>query len=159
MTGDLNEYCQIYCTERVTVDVPGAITATSGRYFDLTTTAQGTKSPYVEGFKRCRTVIDYDQWHKDYMTAVEIEIEQYNKFQENRAHELAYNDAIDAKEAKVLDINISFSLFLKILGLRQCLLLASEGNPSRCQKHIPDPLQTNWIESVSWCLRQTALNY
>lgn len=128
MTGDLNEYCQIYCTERVTVDVPGAITATSGRYFDLTTTAQGTKSPYVEGFKRCRTVIDYDQWHKDYMTAVEIEIEQYNKFQENRAHELAYNDAIDAKEAKVLDINISCSW--QSSGSSSCEYTSTSGCPT-----------------------------
>lgn len=109
MTGDLNEYCEMYCTERVSVDVPGAITATSGRYFDLTTTVQGTKSPYIEGYKRCRTIIDYDQWHQDYMTAVETEVEKYNEFQHNRAHELAYSDAIDNPETKELEIKISCS--------------------------------------------------
>lgn len=107
MTGNLNEYCKMYCTERVSVDIPGAITATSGRYFDLTTTVQGTKSPYVEGYKRCRTIIDYDTWHRTYLTAVKAEIDNYNLYQRNRAHELAYTEAIDNKEERKLDINIS----------------------------------------------------
>lgn len=110
MTGDLNDYCRIYCTERVSVDIPGAITATSGRYFDLTTTAQGTKSPYVEGYKRCRTIIDYDKWHKDYMTAVETEVENYNKFQENEAYKLMYDDSIAASFATTETVTVTCTL-------------------------------------------------
>lgn len=109
MTGNLNDYCKIYCTERVLVELPGAITATSGRYFKLTNNSKGKPSPYVEGAKRCRTIIDYDKWHKDYLTIVKKEIEQYHLFQYNKANELAYSQAIDGKEAKTLDINISCS--------------------------------------------------
>lgn len=62
---NLNEkYCKMYCTERVSVEIPGPITATSGRYFQLTTTSKGTKSPYIEGFKRCRIRVQYDIWEK-----------------------------------------------------------------------------------------------
>ena len=102
MQGELNEYCDIYCTERVTVDIPGAITATSGRYFDLTTTGQGTKSPYIEGYKRCRTLIHFKKWQDDYREQVEKQVEQYNLYQENRLKDLTYDDAIaDTKDCNL----------------------------------------------------------
>lgn len=96
MQGELNEYCDIYCTERVTVDIPHAITATSGRYFELTTTVYGTKSPYVQGFKRCRMLIHFKKWQDAYRKQVEEQVKQYKIFQENRLKELGYKDAIDA---------------------------------------------------------------
>lgn len=106
MNGDLNEYCEIYCTERVTVEIPGAITATSGRYFDLTTTGQGTKSPFVEGFKRCRTLIHFKKWQDDYRKQVEEQVKQYNIYQENRLYDLLYDDALaDTKDCR-LEIDV-----------------------------------------------------
>lgn len=106
MNGEVNEYCDIYCTERITVDVPGAITATSGRYFDLTTTGQGTKSPYIEGFKRCRTLIHFKKWQDDYRKEVEEQVKQYNLYQYNKIYELMYQDAIDASQSCSLHIKV-----------------------------------------------------
>lgn len=95
---DLNEkYCKMFCTERVSVEIPGPITATSGRYFQLTTTSKGTKSPYIEGFKRCRIRVQYDIWEKDYNEVVKKEIENYNNFQYNEAYYLIYKSATGEK--------------------------------------------------------------
>lgn len=92
----LNEkYCQMYCTERVSVEIPGSITAVSGRYFELTTTSKGTKSPYIEGFKRCRVRVQYDIWESDYYNVVKKEISSYNDFQYNEAYKKMYEDAIN----------------------------------------------------------------
>ncbi len=107
MNGDLNEYCDIYCTERVTVEIPGAITATSGRYFDLTTTSQGKKSPYVEGFKRCRTLIHFKKWQDDYRKQVEEQVKQYNLYQKSRLYELTYEDALNKTRACNLKIKVT----------------------------------------------------
>lgn len=109
MNGDLNEYCEIYCTERVTVKIPGAITATSGRYFDLTkidTPYGETKSPFVEGFKRCRTLIHFKKWQDDYRKQVEEQVKQYNIYQENRLKELTYEDALN----KTRDCNLKITV-------------------------------------------------
>lgn len=96
---NLNEkYCKMYCTERVSVEIPGPITATSGRYFQLTTTSKGTKSPYIEGFKRCRIRVQYDIWEKDYRTTIDKEILNYNNFQRNEAWRQTYKDAVDKKQ-------------------------------------------------------------
>lgn len=98
---DLNEkYCQMYCTERVSVEIPGSITATSGRYFELTTTSKGTKSPYIEGFKRCRVRVQYDVWENDYRDLVDQQVISYNTFQENEAKRQTYEDAVKNKREK-----------------------------------------------------------
>lgn len=107
MNGEVNEYCDIYCTERVTVDIPGAITATSGRYFDLTTTSQGTKSPYIEGFKRCRTLIHFKKWQDDYRKEVEEQVKQYNIYQNTRLWDLIYDDALADTNSCNLKITVS----------------------------------------------------
>lgn len=96
---DLDEdYCNMYCTERVSVEIPGSIAATSGRYFELTTTSKGTKSSYIEGFKRCRIRIQYDKWEQDYYDTVQAQADAYNSFQKNKAKELMYEEAIKAKQ-------------------------------------------------------------
>lgn len=81
-TEEINEYCDLYCTERVTIDIPGAITAKSGRYFTLSKNPVGnTTSPYIQGFKRCRVRVKYDLWEKHYVDAVKNEVNKYNEFQ------------------------------------------------------------------------------
>ncbi|MCH5166601.1 MAG: hypothetical protein J1F35_01790 [Erysipelotrichales bacterium] len=106
MQGYLNEYCNIYCTERVTVDIPGAVTATSGRYFELTTTSYGTKSPYVQGFKRCRMQIHFKKWQDDYRKQVEEQVKQYNLYQEYRLKQYVYQEAVDTKKQCNLRIKV-----------------------------------------------------
>lgn len=94
----LNEYCDIYCTERVTMEVPQAITATSGRYFTLSKTSHGSTSPYIEGFRRCRVKIYYNEWRKKYAETVKRQVEQYNEFQRQASMEKNYEDAIPTEE-------------------------------------------------------------
>ena len=78
---DINDYCYMFCTERISVDVPGAITASSGRYFELTTTPQGTKSPYIQGFKRCRVKVDLESWFTRYQAALDNQKDAFMYFQ------------------------------------------------------------------------------
>lgn len=88
-----SDYCRMYCTERISVEIPGPITATSGRYFELTTTSKGTKSSYIEGYRRCRIRIQYDSWEKDYYDTVKEQEEAYNSFQDNKAYQKLYEKA------------------------------------------------------------------
>lgn len=94
----LNDYCDIYCTERVTMEVPQAITATSGRYFTLSKTSKGTTSPYIEGFRRCRVKVYYNEWRKKYAETVKRQVDQYNEFQRQASMEKNYEEALPTKE-------------------------------------------------------------
>ena len=79
---DINDFCLMYCTERVTVDLPGAVTASSGRYFQLQKNPKGnTTSPYIQGFKRCRVKTDLKYWIDSYNIQLNIEIHAFNEFQ------------------------------------------------------------------------------
>lgn len=90
---ELNDYCDMYCTERVTIDVPEAITAKSGRYFTLEKNSKGnTTSPYIEGYKRCRVRIKYNQWEEDYIRAIREEVKAYNEYQKQMAYVESYNN-------------------------------------------------------------------
>lgn len=108
-TGLNEKYCKMYCTERVSVEIPGPITATSGRYFQLTTTSHGTKSPYIEGFKRCRIRVQYDIWEKDYNEVVKKEIDNYNNFQYNSTQHLIYEAAAPNVQDIKGSVNLSVS--------------------------------------------------
>ncbi len=109
-TADVDDqYCKMYCTERVSVEIPKPITAISGRYFKLTETSHGTKSSYIEGFKRCRLIINYDKWEQDYYDIVKAEEEAYNDFQKNKAYELMYDDAIKASTQETENVTVSQS--------------------------------------------------
>lgn len=94
----LNDYCDIYCTERVEMEVPSAITATSGRYFTLSQTSKGTTSPYIEGFRRCRVKVYYNEWRKKYAETVKRQVDQYNEFQKQASMEKNYEEALPTKE-------------------------------------------------------------
>ena len=101
-TGLNSKYCKMYCTERVSVEIPGAITATSGRYFKLKETSYGTKSPYIEGYRRCRVRVEYDEWEKDYKAQVQKQVNAYNEFQKNEAYRLTYSSASTTNKELVL---------------------------------------------------------
>lgn len=107
---EINEYCDLYCTERVTIDVPGAITAKSGSYFTLTKNPVGnTTSPYIQGFKRCRIRVKYDTWEKDYIKVVREEVKAYNEYQKNMAFKLSYDNLIADGKSDTKTISISCS--------------------------------------------------
>lgn len=95
---ELNEFCELLCTERVKVEIPKSITAKSGRYFQLTATSGGYKSPYVEGTKRCRMRIHYNEWHKEYENTVRSQVTKYNLLQKNKAYYHIYKEAYDNRE-------------------------------------------------------------
>ncbi len=88
-----SKYCSLRCTERIEIEQPGAITATSGRYFTLTKTSAGTTSPHIMAYRRCRVTTDYDKWEKDYGAQVELEVKYYNEYQANRARAVSYENA------------------------------------------------------------------
>lgn len=97
------DYCKMYCTERIQVDIPGAMTATNGKYFQLQTNAvSGTYAPHVESVKRCRIRIEYDKWIKDYQEQVDTAIENYNSYQENSAYYELYDYAVSNKTTNTL---------------------------------------------------------
>lgn len=89
-----NDYCDLYCTERVQMEVPGALTGNAGMYFKLDKyTSRGTNSPYIEGYRRCRVKIYYDEWRKDYVTDVQSQVDAFNLYQKNAALVKIYESA------------------------------------------------------------------
>lgn len=92
---DLNtDYCQMYCTERTQVDIPGALTATNGKYFQLSqNSVSGTYAPHTQSTKRCRIRVEYDKWSADYKNQVDASVSAYNEYQKNKAYQSAYEDA------------------------------------------------------------------
>ena len=113
LTGEDEKYCKMYCTEDLFAQIPGALTATNGKYFKLATysiklndgtvTVGDQEAPYVNSKKRCRIKVQYDAWLKDYQAEVDNEIEQFNIYQENSASYELYQDAVDQKKT----INLS----------------------------------------------------
>lgn len=100
----INEYCDLYCTERVVLEVPGSISATSESYFKLTKTSRGTTSPYLDGYRRCRIKIYYNEWREDYINQVKTEIDKYNTFQEYAAREQMYLNALRPENTETIHI-------------------------------------------------------
>ena len=113
LTGEDEKYCKMYCTEDLFAQIPGALTATNGKYFKLqsysiklndgTVTVGDQEAPYVNSKKRCRIKVQYDAWLKDYQAEVDNSIEQFNIYQENSASYELYQDAVDQKKT----INLS----------------------------------------------------
>lgn len=139
---EVNDYCDMYCTERVTIDVPGAITAKSGRYFTLSKNPVGnTTSPYIQGFKRCRIRIKYDLWEKDYVDKVKKEIEEYNKYQKAKAFEETYKDLLDAGYNSTFTATINCSASVSV-GKCNCSRNPTTGKTS-CTDGCSDSSSTS----------------
>lgn len=136
-----NKYCEMYCTERVSVEVPGAITAKSGRYFKLTETSKGTTSPYMEGFKRCRVRVFYDEWIKDYLAKVQEQVDAYNSYQKNMAASKTYENAADNEETKSGSVSITV----------QC--------KTTTQQAIPNCVGNNCTRNVDTCTDTVTSSY
>ncbi|MBQ7241064.1 MAG: hypothetical protein IJS56_06475 [Bacilli bacterium] len=87
-------YCRVYCTERIKVDIPGALEGHNGRYFKLEG-AGGQKGPIISGSFGCRNVIDYDEWLMDYIRLNENAVEKYNEYQKSRTYYDLYKKAFE----------------------------------------------------------------
>ena len=84
----------MYCTERTQVDIPGALTATNGKYFKLAqNSVSGTYAPHTQSTKRCRIRVEYDKWLTDYRRQIDASVNAYNEYQKNKAYEAAYRKA------------------------------------------------------------------
>lgn len=104
---DLNsKYCEMYCSQRVTLEQPASVTARSGRYFKLGTTSSGTTGPIIEGFRRCRVRIAYNDWIEDYKNTVTKEKDLYNQYQELSAKQKTYADAAQTESQVTGSIKI-----------------------------------------------------
>lgn len=89
-----SNYCQMYCTERTQIDIPGALTATNGKYFQLSQNkVSGTYAPHTQSTKRCRIRVEYDKWLTDYRRQVDASVDAYNEYQKNKAYEASYRKA------------------------------------------------------------------
>ena len=89
-----SNYCQMYCTERTQVDIPGALTATNGKYFkSAQNSVSGTYAPHTQSTKRCRIRVEYDKWLTDYRRQIDASVNAYNEYQKNKAYEAAYRKA------------------------------------------------------------------
>ena len=101
------DYCELYCTQRARIDIPGEISAVNGRYFvlkdqtvDVLSASINTTGPVAQGFKRCRLRIKYADWLKNYMQEIDNEITSYNNYQEfKKRHELT-DEVVKTKETK-----------------------------------------------------------
>ena len=90
----INDYCRIYCTERIKVEIPGKIEGVNGKYFDLNGTSS-IAGPQISGNYSCRNVIDYDRWVKEYYNQTNNAVNAYNQYQYDRARSDAYKQAFD----------------------------------------------------------------
>ena len=108
------DYCELYCTQRARIDIPGEVSAVNGRYFilkDQTVDVLGatinTTGPVAQGFKRCRLRIKYVDWLKEYMQEIDNEITSYNNYQHyKKSHELSVEVVKNHKEIKQWTYNV-----------------------------------------------------
>ena len=91
----VNGYCKTYCTERVYVTTPPAISGRNGKYFKLSGTGRGGTGPFFEGYKTCRLVTNYKKWQKEYVQATEDANAAYNSYQQNKALYDSYQKALE----------------------------------------------------------------
>ena len=89
-----NIYCEVYCTERIHVTIPDAISSVVGMYFDLTPVSPDSKGPLFKGKRTCRELIHYDKWVEEYTTQSQIALNNFNLSQQNLAYKKMYDDAI-----------------------------------------------------------------
>ena len=108
------DYCELYCTQRARIDIPGEVSAVNGRYFilkdqtvDVLSASVTTTGPVAQGFKRCRLRIKYVDWLKEYMQEIDNEITSYNNYQHyKKSHELSVEVATNHKEEKTWTYNV-----------------------------------------------------
>ncbi len=112
----VNDYCDIYCTERASYVLPGTTNAKSGRYFSLAKqnysafgTSGSVDGPILSGTKRCRMVVNTDKWYADYNTVLNSEINSYNSNQSYNALKKIWEEAKSGATKMSLTYHVSCS--------------------------------------------------
>ena len=88
-----NTYCEVYCSERIKVNIPNASSSSVGMYFDLTPTSSDSKGPLFKGKRTCREIIHYDKWVEDYINLTKDAINKFNTYQEYLSYKKMYDSA------------------------------------------------------------------
>ena len=76
-------YCTMYCGSTVMYELPGPTRAKADAYFWFDKSKIGTTGPKLDQYKRCRNIIKFDVWLKDYKNNNEKLVEalnDYNKY-------------------------------------------------------------------------------
>lgn len=140
-----NEFCELLCTEKVIVNTPSPISATSGRYFTLTKGSWGTSSPYIKGVKRCRMLVHYQNWHQTYIENINSQISEFNKFQYNEVYRKMFAKVVAEKESLTETITAS------------CTKTENTGSKQYCKvyKKVVDPNGTDCVtvDGVKTCYK------
>ncbi len=89
-----NDYCELYCSERLKVTIPSSVQSEVGHYFELPSVSPDSKGPLFEGKKTCRLVIKYDQWANDYKTTTKNAVSAFNNYQSNKANHDMYDKMV-----------------------------------------------------------------
>jgi len=103
---NINEYCDLYCSERIMIKQARPITAVTGRYFSFTEIetdiGKKTTAPYMKAFKRCSVTTEWDSWYAAYKEQVDKLVKSYNEFQRNNA----FLDLYKAAKDNVTDVTV-----------------------------------------------------
>ena len=99
LANEINDYCNVYCTEKVNVKIPDALNSKNGKYFKLKGTSYAgytSNGPLIWGNYACRNVIRYDNWINAYIDEAEEVAKKYNDYQKAQAlsdvYDIAYED-------------------------------------------------------------------
>ena len=95
----INNYCEQYCSSSFYYELPGPSHSKQDRYF-YWSKKDGSAGPILNQYRRCRTLIKYDEWYKAYTTNVEAAIDFYNGAQKNYAYYNMWKDMIAANSTK-----------------------------------------------------------
>lgn len=126
------DYCSLYCTDTVTIDMPTSTQAGVFSYFtfkELDINGDKTTAPITSDYEACRVRMRFDRWISDYVTKVEKEISSYNDYQKDLKTYLLYENHSTQSTGKVV-----YKLTCK-----------SEGYDASCtnNKNVPsDPLSS-----------------
>ena len=139
-----NQYCEVFCTEEISIKVPDPIESASGKFFKLAELSDKdlnnhdfvTKTPIIKGKKTCTVKVNYPDWRKNYVETLKQEVSNFNYSQEYYA---LYDITKDAKETtETLTNNVSFKCTAntatkktKTIG-QGAEYLSSTGTVSKC---------------------------
>lgn len=144
----VNDYCNIYCTEKVNVQVPNHLNGKNGKYFKLKGTSvdgYSSEGPIIWGNYACRNIIRYDYWVKDYVELAETVATKYNDYQEAQTisdlYDIAYEDGQSGNNSYSVGLSYSGTCYTTIKNQNlNCTGHASDScsAPFTYDKYIPN---------------------
>ena len=95
-----NSYCTVYCGTTVMYKIPGPTRGIADRAFEFSKKVTGFAGPLLNQYKRCRTVIKFDQWYADYNSNATQLVQSYEDNQFNLASAKMWEDMIKDNNIK-----------------------------------------------------------